>query len=247
LSRARTIVGVLLATLSLMLAGCALEGSGPDTASPKDDTDEMTTVKVGYLHTVAVDAHLWLGIVDGTWEKHGIKVEPVRFDTGIALSQALSGGSVDVAIMGAVISNFPARGGSKIFLLNDVEYDTAQLWVHPESGITSVKDLAGKKVLTTQGTTAHVFLHNALKENGVDPTSVQVVDAAMPAAVSAFISKAAPAVALWVPFDANVKKNAPGCGDPWWLDHQRQVPQGATRRPQEDRGGLVGSQRAAGR
>lgn len=209
-----TAIGAGLAAVTLN--SCALEDSGVGDDTTAADTNresgserEITTVKVGYLHTVAVDAHLWLGEVEGIWERNGVKLQPVRFDTGVALSQALSGGSVDVAVMGAVISNFPALGGSKIFLVNDVEYDTAQLWAHPEQGIASVKDLAGKRILTTHGTTAHVYLHTALKANGVDPGTVKVVNASMPAAVSGFIAKAAPAVVLWVPFDNNVKENAP--------------------------------------
>ena len=205
--RIRTYLTALFAMLVILgTTSCALEGG---SGGAKDNKSALTTVKVGYLHTVAVDSHMWLGLADGTWEKHGLKLEPVKFDTGVALSQALSGGSVDVGIMGAVMSNFPARGGSKIFLVNDVEYDTAQLWVHPDSGIKSVKDLAGKKVLTTMGTTAQVYLYTALVKNGVDPKSVTVVNASMSAAVTAFISNAAPAVVLWVPFDLTVKKNSP--------------------------------------
>jgi len=188
--------------------GCALESSGG--SSDTDEEDGLRTVKVGYLHTVAVDAHMWLGVKDGTYEKHGLKIEPVKFDTGIAESQALTGGSVDVAIMGAVISNFPARGQGKVFLLNDVERETAQLWVRGDSGINSIADLKGKKVATTQGTTAHVFLHNAMKKHGVDPKDITLVNSAMPAAVNSFISGAVPAVALWVPFDLQVRKLVPG-------------------------------------
>lgn len=203
----RLSAAVTLTTSLALLAGCALESGGDDTATTKQG---LTTVKVGYLHTVAVDSHLWLGIKDGIFEKHGIKVKPVEFDTGVTESDALASGDVDVAMMGAVLSNFPATGASKAFLANDVEYDTAQLWSAPGSGIDSVKDLAGKKVMTTEGTTAHVYLQNALKANGVDPDSVQIVNTEMPEAVSGFISGAAPAVVLWVPFDRTVKQKLPG-------------------------------------
>ena len=203
----RPAVSVLVATvLALAAGGCALEDGGEPSGT---GSDGLKVVKVGYLHTVAVDAHLWLGQVNGTFEKHGLKLQPVKFDTGIAESQALTGGSIDVAIMGAVAANFPARGQGKVFLLNDIEYDTAQLWVRKDSGIDSLADLAGKKVATTEGTTAHVFLHNALKAEKVDPEKVSIVNSPMPAAVTAFISGAVPAVALWVPFDLQVKKAVP--------------------------------------
>jgi len=206
LTRRAAVGTTALLTGALALAGCALE---EDSASGSQTDDGRTVVKVGYLHTVAVDSHMWLGMEEGIYADHGLKIDPIQFDTGLELSTALQGGDVDVAVMGAVLSNFPAQGGSKVFLANDVEYDTAQLWAAPGSGIDSVEDLAGKKVLTTQGTTAHVYLHNALKENGVDPDSVKIVNSDMPSAVSGFVAGAAPAVVLWVPFDKTVEKEMP--------------------------------------
>src|SRR5690625_1049318 len=142
----RRVAGLATAVaLVATISACALEDDG---AATTDDGD--TVVKVGYLHTVAVDTHLWLGIEEGIFEEHGLKIEPVPFDTGIEESQALSGGSVDVAMMGGVLSNFPATGSGKVFLANDVEFDTAQLWTAPDSGIKSVADLKGKKVATTE-------------------------------------------------------------------------------------------------
>ena len=178
---------------------------------------ELTKVKIGYLHTLAVDGQFWLGEHYGIWEHHGIKFEPIRFYTGIDLFQALSGGSIDVLITGAVVSNWPARGQGKVFLINNIEFGTAQLWVQPDSGINSLKDLKGKKISTTRGTTAHVFLHNALKSVGLDETdatgkykNVTIVNQRMSEAVSSFVSGAVPAVAMWVPFNIIIKNNVPG-------------------------------------
>ena len=178
---------------------------------------EVTKVKIGYLHTLAVDGQLWLGEHYGFWEQHGIKFEPIRFYTGIDLFQALSGGSIDVLITGAVVSNWPARGQGKVFLINNIEFGTAQLWVQPDSGINSLKDLKGKKISTTRGTTAHVFLHNALKSVGLSETdargqykNVTIVNQRMSEAVSSFVSGAVPAVAMWVPFNIIIKKNVAG-------------------------------------
>jgi NitT/TauT family transport system substrate-binding protein len=108
-----------------------------------------------------------------------------------------------------VLSNFPARGQGKVFLINDIEYATAQLWVRGDQ-IKSIKDLKGKKISTTAGTTAHVFLDTALRANGVDPKDVEIVNQRMSEAVTSFISGAVPAVALWVPFNIPVREKVPG-------------------------------------
>jgi len=155
-------------------------------------------VKVGYLHTLAVDGQMWLAIHKGYFKEQGVELEPIVFTSGVPLMQALSGGSVDVAIMGAVISNFPSRGVGKVFLINDIEYDTAMLFARPEAGAKSIKDIKGKKVTTVKGTTAHVFLHTEL------------VSMDMAGAVAAFIAGATPFVCTWAPFQVQIRDKVPG-------------------------------------
>ena len=169
-----------------------------------------TKVKVGYLHTPAVDGQIWTGMQMGSFGKAGLDLDLVQFTTGLELFQAMIGGSLDMLATGAVISNFPARGQGKAFLINNVEFATAHLWVREDMGVKSFADLKGKKISTTTGTTAHVFLDNALRANGIDPKDVEIVNQRMAEAVTSFISGAVPAVALWVPFDITVKQKTPG-------------------------------------
>ena len=166
-------------------------------------------LRVGYLHTPAVDGQIWLGQQSGTWAKHGLELELIQFTTGLELFQAMIGGSLDVLSTGAVVSNFPARGQGRVFLVNNIEYATAQLWVRDDA-IKSIADLKGKQISTTTGTTAHVFLDKALRSASLDPTKdVQIVNQRMAEAVTSFVSGAVPAVALWVPFDQTVKAKVP--------------------------------------
>lgn len=185
------------------MAPVAASVAAPAIAAP------ATKIKLGYLHTLAVDGQMWLAESQGLWKEHGIEMEYVQFQTGLELFQAMTGGSIDMLTTGAVLSNFPARGQGKVFLINDVEFATAQLWVHPDMGVKTIADLKGQKIATTLGTTAHVFLDRALRGNGVDPATVTLVNQRMPDAVTAFISRAVPAVALWVPFNIAVKQKSP--------------------------------------
>ena len=193
-------------TLIQAAAGAALAGLGAPVFA-----QAATKVKVGYLHTPAVDSHIWLGQQMGAFAKQGLELELIQFTTGLELFQAMIGGSLDVLSTGAVVSNFPARGQGKVFLINNVEYATAQLWVRADSGIKTLADLKGKQISTTTGTTAHVFLDTALRSAKLDPAKdVQIVNQRMAEAVTSFISGAVPAVALWVPFDSTVKDKLPG-------------------------------------
>jgi NitT/TauT family transport system substrate-binding protein len=169
-----------------------------------------TKVRLGYLHTPAVDGQIWTGIENGSFARNGVEFEPIQFVTGLELFQAMIGGSLDMLSTGAVVSNFPARGQGKVFLINNVEFATAQLWVREDQGIKSFADLKGRKISTTTGTTAHVFLDSALKANNLDPAKdVQIINQRMAEAVTSFVSGAVPAVALWVPFDVTVKEKVP--------------------------------------
>ncbi len=177
--------------------------------APHAFAQAKTKVRVGYLHTPAVDGQIFLGQEWGAWAKHGLDLELRLFTTGLELFQAMIGGSLDVLSTGAVVSNFPARGQGKVFLVNDIEYATAQLWVRDDS-VKSLADLKGKQISTTTGTTAHVFLDRALRSAKLDPAKdVQIVNQRMAEAVTSFVSGAVPAVALWVPFDQTVKKQVP--------------------------------------
>jgi len=170
---------------------------------------QTAPLRVGYLHTPAVDGQIWLGQQWGSWAKHGLELQLVPFTTGLELFQAMIGGSLDVLSTGAVLSNFPARGQGKAFLINNIEYATAQLWVRDDA-VKSVADLKGRQISTTTGTTAHVFLDRALRAAGLDPTKdVQIVNQRMAEAVTSFVSGAVAAVALWTPFDQTVKKQVP--------------------------------------
>ena len=171
---------------------------------------QRTKIRVGYVDTLAVTGQLWTGVHRGHWANEGIEFDPVKFNTGLELFNAMIGGSLDMLSTGAVISNFPARGQGKAFLINNIEFATAQLWIREDQGVKTWADLKGKKIATTLGTTAHVFLDAALRANGLDPAKdVELINQGMPVAVTSFISGAVPAVALWVPFNMQVRQRVP--------------------------------------
>lgn len=192
------------------LAGTGAAALAASSLSRPALAQTKAKVRVGYLHTLAVDGQIWTGMEHGSFEKQGLDLDLKQFNTGLEIFQALIGGSLDVLATGAVLSNFPARGQGKVFLINDIEIATAQLWVRGDQGIKSFADLKGKRIATAVGTTAHVFLDRALRANNVDPKEVEIFNQPMPAAVTAFISGAVPAVALWVPFNITVRDKVQG-------------------------------------
>lgn len=179
-------------------------------ASPCAIAQQPVKVRVGFLKVLSVDAQLQLGLHLGSFAKEGLEIESRPFTTGVELFQALVGGSLDVLTTGGVLSNFPARGQGKVFLINDLEHATGQIWVNADAGINSVKDLKGKKIALTRGTTAHNTLHQAMKAEGLDSTKdIEILNQRMSDAVTGFIAGAVPAVSIWVPFNVQIKAKAP--------------------------------------
>ena len=222
-----------MTTRRTFLAGAGAAAAAAITGFPA--IASPTPLRVGYLHGLASDAHLWTAQHLGSFAAEGLAVEPVQFVTGLEAYQALVGGSVDLVTTGAVISNFPARGQGEAFLINVVEHASAQLWVYPDKGITSIADLKGQRIATTRGTTAHFFLHKLLAANGLTEADVEIVHQQMGNAVTSFISGAVPAVVTWVPFDAGIVKSAQGAK---LLAHAGDYPEAAILNGWSARNGL---------
>lgn len=168
-----------------------------------------TKVRLGYLHVLAVDGHIWTGLDRGSFDREGIDFELHEFNTGPEVFEAMARGELDVLSAGGVISNYLALGRGRGFLINDIEVATAQLWVRPTLGVKEIADLRGKRIATTMKTTAHIFLDRALRANNIKPSEVEIVNGSMAAAVKAFIAGEVPAVALWVPFNVTVREALP--------------------------------------
>jgi NitT/TauT family transport system substrate-binding protein len=166
-------------------------------------------VTVGYVHTVAVDSQLSLASSLDLWKSKNLEMQFVEFQDGNEAFRAMAIGSLDVLVAGAVISHYPATGQGKAFLVNVVEYATAQLWCHPDMGIEKISDLKGRKVATTIGTTAHIFLDTTLRRNGMHPNDVLIINQRIQDAVESFVSRAVPAIALWMPHNNQVKERTP--------------------------------------
>ena len=170
-----------------------------------------TKIRVGYLHTLAVDGQLWLADHLGALAKHGLEPEFRQFTTGLELFQAMVGGSIDMLSTGAVISNFPARGQGKMFLVNGVEFATAQLWVREDHGREELRRPQGQAHRHDDRHHGARFpRQRASRQQHRPARKSRSSTSAWREAVTSFISGAVPAVALWVPFNVTVRDKVPG-------------------------------------
>ena len=192
----------LLLSAAALVAAKGLAAPAIAQARPK--------IRLGHLHVVAVDGQICIGIDRRSFEKQGIDFELTAYDTGPETFEAMAAGKVDLISAGGVVADYLARGHGRLFLINDIEVATAQLWVRPDLGVTNFADLKGKRIATTRRTTAHIFLDRALSANNLTSSDVEIVSQRMSDNVAAFIAGEVPAVALWVPFNIVVRDKLPG-------------------------------------
>lgn len=200
------IAAVLAVAATLALSGCST-GAAPESTDAAER--EMTTVRVGYIPGAHDIAQLFVADEKGYFAQEGIEIEATAFQTGISLAQALTGGSLDMGVMGAVVANFPAKGQGKVIVLNNQQVDLHQIWAAPKSGIETIEDLKGKTIATTTGTAADLVLQVALDKAGLTREDVEVVNLDMPAVTNTFVTEGVDAASIWSPFDRQVEENLP--------------------------------------
>jgi NitT/TauT family transport system substrate-binding protein len=115
----------------------------------------------------------------GEYKKAGIDVELVNFKGGSQALTAVIGGSADV-VSGYYdhCVNLAARNQQLTAFVVYDRYPGLVLGVSPRhtAEISSVKDLAGKKVgVSAPGSSTDFFLKYLLARNGVDPNAVAVI------------------------------------------------------------------------
>ncbi len=192
-----------VAAITTLLAGCS--GTSNTGAAPA----KLTTVRVGYIANPNDIGQMFVAQQKGYFKQEGIQLKAIPFTTGISLSQALTGGSLDVGVEGAVIANFPAKGQGKLFLLNNLQLDLHQIWSRPGSGIKSISDLKGKTIATSLGTASDIILQVALNKAGLNRADIKVVNLDMPSVANTFVTGGVQAASLWMPFDQTIKSHVP--------------------------------------
>jgi taurine transport system substrate-binding protein len=133
----------------------------------------------------------------------------VKFDSGADVNTAIIGGSIDIGLAGsspvAAGLSEPMNIPYKVPWIHDVIGAAESLIVKNDTGVTDVAGLAGKKVGTPFGSTAHYSLLAALELGGVDPAKVKLVDLQPPDILAAWQRGDIDGAYVWNPTLAELK------------------------------------------
>jgi taurine transport system substrate-binding protein len=169
----------------------------PTLAYGADRPDKIT---IGYLNLVnaqLVTKHL--GLI--AKEMPGVDIKYVKIGGGGDMLRAIAGNDVDFGGLGnppaaiGVTRGLPIKGIMVINMLDTVE----AMVVRTSANIKSLKDLKGKTVAAPFGSTTHYLLLQALKEDGVDPASMKILDLAPSDIAAAWLRGDLDAAWFWEP------------------------------------------------
>jgi aliphatic sulfonates family ABC transporter substrate-binding protein len=136
------------------------------------------------------------------FEKAGLDAELVKFTAGPPQFAAYRSESIDAGLFGTAgyVVGLSQGLDLKNFYIQIVSAYADGLVVRPDSGITSLKDLKGKKIAYLRGTSAHIGLVTAAAKAGLQPGDLQMVTMDITNMVPAFSAKDIDGAYAWEPW-----------------------------------------------
>jgi taurine transport system substrate-binding protein len=207
-------LSALAVVACIALAGLFIacgSSSSDDSASPAaGGSSAPSELRIAYQLIPNGD----LVVKDQGWLEEALpdtKITWVKFDSGADVNTAFLAGSIDIGTIGsspvAAGLSEPMNIPYKVPWIQDVIGAAESLVVKNSAGISDIKGLAGKKVGTPFGSTAHYSLLAALELNGVDPTTVKLVDLQPPDILAAWQRGDIDGAYVWNPTLADLKKD----------------------------------------
>jgi NitT/TauT family transport system substrate-binding protein len=187
-------------TLSIFGLVAALAFSGSLAASQAQDA-MLVPIKVGTLKMAAL-TDVWVAKQAKIFEQNGLDAQLVEFRNGNEAIAAHRGGDVDfvLSIPGTAMTALERGFDLVLVAQNEVAKDQAPdagaIIALKDSGLNSLADLAGKQIAVSGlHSQMHVAALKALKNAGVDVSTVQSVEVPFASQIDALKARKVDAVA----------------------------------------------------
>ncbi|GAB4583953.1 ABC transporter substrate-binding protein [Nocardia sp. IFM 10818] len=202
----RRLFAALAVTAALATAACG-SGDANDKGVRADGSVDLSqvTLRIGDQKANALQALL---DVSGEAKDLPYQLEWAQFTAGPPLLEAINAGSVDLGGVGNAPPVFAAAAESqiKIVAAYTTGFQGQGIVVPAASGIRDPKELRGKKIAVTKGSSAHHHLLQVLAKNGlsfgdIEPQYLQPADA-----LAALSTGRVDAWAVWDPYVAQAEQ-----------------------------------------
>ncbi len=181
----------------LLLASCSINKAPQDKIVFGVDTVTMASAPV------------FVAEAKGFWKQEGLDVEIKPFVSGRLALDALVGKSVDaatVADISVVLANFQQQKAHIIGTFSTSEKHVNML-AQKNKGISKPKDIKGKKIAISKGTSGEYVLSKFLEKYNISDSEVKITALNPPDMVPAIIRGDVDAILTWQPHIYNAQKN----------------------------------------
>lgn len=218
---------VIAGTIGVMAAGCGQSGEQSSSAAADSGSassaSESTVLRIGaqpYPLYIPVYVAKEYGYLDEELEAVGASYEWNEFDSGPLVNEAAAAGEIDMGFMADLPAIIAKSSGQEIEIVSNVAYGEKGLavMVAPDSDITSIADLKGKKVAYATGSYAQHLLALLLDQEGLTINDVQSVNLAAGDQQTALTGGEVDAIVIWEQYisqftsDGTAKVLADGTG-----------------------------------
>lgn len=139
-----------------------------------------------------------IAIQKGWIKQAGVDAEFLWFEYGPSM-EAFTAGKVDAVMVTNGDSLVTGAGGAKNVVIMLTDYSNGNDMIIARPGISSVKQLKGKKIGLEVGFVEHLMLLNALAKNGLTEADVEIVNTPTAQTPQVLASGQVDAVAAWQP------------------------------------------------
>lgn len=165
------------------------------------------TVTIGYLPSDH-DAALFVADAQGKFSQNGINTKMVEFNNGGDLMTAMASGDVDVGYVGITPVLSSIEKGVPVKVISAAQTEGSGIVVSQNSGITSVADLAGKKIATPgEASIQHMLLKYYLSQKGMSIDDVKVSAMKVPSMNDALKTNKIDGMITFEPYVTIAKEN----------------------------------------
>lgn len=197
-------------SIALALAACAdNNGVGKATATtPEKSSKSVAEIRIGHQKSGSLVFLKDQKFLEQELAKQKIQVKWVEFPSGPAMLEALNTGNLDFATTGEAPPVFAQAASSGLVYVahEKASPDSEGLLIPKGSTITDPKQLKGKRIAVTKGSSAHYTLVQALKKYGIAYTDVQPIYLQPSDARAAFEQGNVDAWVVWEPYRAAAEK-----------------------------------------
>jgi len=197
------VVGIVL----VLWAGVAYYGYRQTDSATSGHSNGLTTVTVGYQKGDPFDIAKERGQLVKKMKAKGYKLVLKQFQDGNALMQALKSGSIDYARAGDTPPVTAQSAGTDLayVAVGSTKAKGSGILVKKNSGINSLKDLKGKKIAYTKGTSSQYLLLQLVEKAGLSVDDVDWVNMDQSSASVAFAKGKIDAWVTWDPYTAQAE------------------------------------------